>query len=292
MRSIILGAILTLGIASFVSAQEADSLVVVHGDWEEQRLERGVELRQIHFEGESLFGSNQFVTIVEIDGDIIGRRRGAKFNVVADELLVATSVFARENDAVAAINGSFFAANMPYNSVDYIRVDGEELAPNSYDASGKRRIHQQGALHIKDGVLSIERPASEDEVASKWEQSLVGEDVLTSGPLLRIDGRDETLDSTSHVTVRHPRSVIATKADGTTMLITIDGRSQSAEGMSLFEVQNLVRWLGVDAALSLDGGGSTTMYTEKFGVVNHPSDNKKFDNKGERTVANAIIVNM
>ena len=54
-----------------------------------------------------------------------------------------------------------------------------------------------------------------------------------------------------------------------------------------------MRWLGADYAINLDGGGSTTLYVEGAsdnGVVNHPTDNRKFDNKGERKVANAILV--
>ena len=43
-------------------------------------------------------------------------------------------------------------------------------------------------------------------------------------------------------------------------------------------------------AINLDGGGSTTLWTKKTGVINHPYDNKKFDHEGERTVPNLIVV--
>jgi exopolysaccharide biosynthesis protein len=48
-------------------------------------------------------------------------------------------------------------------------------------------------------------------------------------------------------------------------------------------------WLGCRDALNLDGGGSSTMVFDG-NIVNHPSDNKKFDHQGERVVANAIVV--
>ncbi|MBP8067250.1 MAG: phosphodiester glycosidase family protein, partial [Pedobacter sp.] len=38
------------------------------------------------------------------------------------------------------------------------------------------------------------------------------------------------------------------------------------------------------------GGGSTTLWTEKLGVINYPSDNKKWDHEGERKVANVVIL--
>ena len=42
--------------------------------------------------------------------------------------------------------------------------------------------------------------------------------------------------------------------------------------------------------LNLDGGGSSTMWTRHHGVVNHPSDNRKFDHAGERPVHNALYL--
>ena len=48
--------------------------------------------------------------------------------------------------------------------------------------------------------------------------------------------------------------------------------------------------LGMTDAINLDGGGSTTLWTEKTGVINHPYDNRKFDHDGERSVPNLIVV--
>jgi exopolysaccharide biosynthesis protein len=67
-------------------------------------------------------------------------------------------------------------------------------------------------------------------------------------------------------------------------LITVDGRSESSSGMSLAELADLMRSLGVYQGLNLDGGGSTTMVI-RGEVVNHPSDST-----GERPVGNAILV--
>ncbi|MGJ7033410.1 phosphodiester glycosidase family protein [Niabella hirudinis] len=40
--------------------------------------------------------------------------------------------------------------------------------------------------------------------------------------------------------------------------------------------------------INFDGGGSSTLWTRKRGVINHPSDNKKWDHAGERSVANVL----
>jgi exopolysaccharide biosynthesis protein len=69
------------------------------------------------------------------------------------------------------------------------------------------------------------------------------------------------------------------------MFITIDGRQKQAEGMNLYELQDFLLSIGCIDAINLDGGGSTTMWTRKDGVVNFPSDNN-----GERPVANALLI--
>jgi exopolysaccharide biosynthesis protein len=51
--------------------------------------------------------------------------------------------------------------------------------------------------------------------------------------------------------------------------------------------------MGCIVAINLEGGDSTAMWikSEEFeGVVNCPSDNRKFRSQGERPVANAILL--
>ncbi len=54
--------------------------------------------------------------------------------------------------------------------------------------------------------------------------------------------------------------------------------------MSFTELQRLASRLGLDSALNLDGGGSTTMVVGGR-IVNHPSDPG-----GARAVSDAIVV--
>lgn len=74
------------------------------------------------------------------------------------------------------------------------------------------------------------------------------------------------------------------------ILVTVDGRHDQSRGMNLHELTDLMISLGCREAINLDGGGSTTMWLADQGVVNMPSDNKKFDHEGERPVANVIVV--
>ena len=90
---------------------------------------------------------------------------------------------------------------------------------------------------------------------------------------------------------RHPRAAFGYDDDGYAYLVVIDGRFKGrADGASIYETAYICRMLGMTNAINLDGGGSTTLWTEKTGVINHPYDNKKFDHNGERAVPNLIVV--
>ena len=271
------------GIALNTIAQ-SDSTTFADAAWTTTQVKDGLKLRSHHFRG-NLFNSNQFISILEIDPTLI------KLDVVADTVLTKTSDLSEENNALAAVNGSFFdlhSKGLPYNSVVYMKIDGKTLS-NNKQKSDKRGFHQQGALVILyDKVFILESDNTSD-----WESYIYGEDILTSGPLLKIDGKLKSLAKNAFNSNRHPRTIVATVSPNLVYLIVIDGRSSKAAGMSLPEVQQIINWLGAKNALNMDGGGSSAMVlqgaTTSNSVVSHPSDNNQFDNKGQRKVANAII---
>ena len=123
----------------------------------------------------------------------------------------------------------------------------------------------------------------------EWAINIEEPHVMGSGPLLMMDGKNAYLDESSFNTKRHPRSALATNSKKV-FLITVDGRAPGvADGMSLPELTKIMHYAGAVNALNLDGGGSTTLYVKGIGIVNHPSDNKQFDNEGERYVVNSLL---
>ncbi|HEV2147228.1 MAG TPA: phosphodiester glycosidase family protein, partial [Longimicrobiaceae bacterium] len=89
----------------------------------------------------------------------------------------------------------------------------------------------------------------------------------------------------SFSTARHPRSAVGWRADGTLLLVAVDGRQPGhSVGMSLDELRALFLELGAVEALNLDGGGSTALVV-RGATVNRPSDPE-----GERPVANALLL--
>ena len=282
MKRTLLSLLFFVCIGCTLYSQQKDSLLFVEAKWETTRLDNGIVLRQIHFMDSSLFNSNQYISILEIPN-----KGELSFHVVADTILRPTTVMAAENNALVAVNGSFFRYNLPYNSVDYLRIDRTRLAPNAYEEDGERLFHQLGAVVVNGGKLAVGKADISNDL---WESGIDADDILTSGPLLIFGGKREELRNESFYTLRHPRTAVASRGDSLVFLVTVDGRAAQAAGMSLKELQSILSWLGADSALNLDGGGSTTMYIKDNGIVNHPTDNKQFDNKGERKVANCVIV--
>lgn len=284
---------------------QTDSLTVVHAPWKVQKIARGVLLKRAWF-NQSLFQSSQNISILEIKMD--GKNR---IDMAAEtHELKPTSTFGREHQALAGINGTFFDMKNG-GSVDYLRIEGKVLNESREEEKNKIPFIQNAAVVIDGHKLSIAGRDSSD----KWESNLKGEDVMVSGPLLLKGGQQVKIDSAGFCVKRHPRTAVVVKGDWV-WFVTVDGRNDKATGMSLFELAKVLRWLGADDAINLDGGGSTTMWVSGFpdgGVINHPSDNnamkkskeyksgmdldnlaadvKKWDHSGERKVANVLLLN-
>lgn len=275
-----------LGFAQQAAAQQTDSLTVVNAHWTKKEIAPKTKLVTYHFDQKNLFSANQYVAYVEIKRN--GRAPVFDFG---NEVKVkkTTSTFAKELQAIAAINGTFFdVANG--GSVDFIKMDGVVIKQNVLDKNGNRTRHQRAALVIDDkGRLTLK---NWDETPD-WEQRLPEKNVMLSGPMLLTGYQYHQLDSTAFTRLRNPRTAIGIKPNGNVIMLVVDGRNDNSAGMSLHELAKLMRWLGCTSAINLDGGGSTTLWVangNENGVVNYPSDNKKWDHEGERKVANVVIL--
>jgi len=92
--------------------------------------------------------------------------------------------------------------------------------------------------------------------------------ILASGPMLVRDGKPYIMMSTTSSRAKEiaPRTVVALSKDKKTVhYITVDGRQTSSKGMNMVQLANYLVELGVDTAINMDGGGSTTMGIRKYG---------------------------
>lgn len=103
--------------------------------------------------------------------------------------------------------------------------------------------------------------------------------MMASGPLLVLDGKKNISmsESSSRASEVAPRTAIGVSKDKKTVhLITVDGRTGTSAGMNLTQFANYLVSLGIERAINLDGGGSTTMGIRKYGsntvvLANTPS---------------------
>lgn len=83
---------------------------------------------------------------------------------------------------------------------------------------------------------------------------------------------------------RSPRTAVGITRAGTLVIVTVDGRDPARSiGVTLDELADLMRELGAQDAMNLDGGGSTTFVLEGR-LLNRPSDGF------ERPVSNGLLI--
>lgn len=264
--------------------QDIDSINFSKAYWTKERIAAGVKLYHYSFSKGQLFGTTQNINFIKVKEGIF-RKPG--FALLADtKTLKPTSEFATsKRDAIAAINGNFFDMKNG-GAVDFIKVNGEVINKNQKGKNEKLSFHQKAAVVIEHGKLNI---LKWDGLVN-WEEWLQQPNVMLNGPLLLYNDQKETLDSSSFNKNRHPRTAVGITKDGAVILLVVDGRNANSAGMSLFELTKVMQWLGCVSAINFDGGGSSTLWVKERGVINYPSDNKKWDHKGERKVANILYV--
>ena len=263
-----------------------DSMRVANAEWSVDTLE-GFYLKRYHFGEGALFCSAQHLFVIEIPA-----RSHRRLAFVSDTALTEVSTLAERNGAFAAVNGSFFDMDAG-NPVCYLRIDGKPVGENTpaKTDSVNRKYYQYASLALRGGRARLAVPDSN----RLWENSLSDSNIMTAGPMLLRKGEMvPQRDDRTFVTQRHNRTALGLRPDGTTLLVVADGRfKHTAEGLTLPELELVMRWLGCSDAINLDGGGSSTMYVKgkpHGGVVNYPSDNRQHDHEGQRPVSNAILL--
>ena len=246
--------------------------------WKHKSIAKGIDLFLTH----SKFFKKQKlnITVLRLDNS---KKKNFKLALsYVTEKRIISSKHCKDNKAIAAINGGYF--NMKTKKpCAYLKMNGKS-ATDFYNFRGTRPLCVNGTIEVsKNGIVSL-GPAKPD---AEYDADDDVETVLTTGPVLLFNG--EKVDLHIKYDPRHPRSALGITKDNQVLLVTVDGRTKESAGASWGEMQELMKMLGCTEAINLDGGGSTTLVV-KNEVVNKPCNNKKFDNKCERAVSNALIV--
>jgi exopolysaccharide biosynthesis protein len=247
---------------------------------ENEIISAGDSIKFIQIKTDTLFNSQQIISFL-----IFPQKAFEKYKIefaYSQRDLEKTSTFGMSNNAIAAVNGSFFNVDSG-GSVTYLEINDSVISktiPSLLKWAKPDSLIDGVVIITKDMRISLQ-PVKSD---SFYEHSKQEAAVMVSGPLLLLDSRKVKLPRMDFVFKRHPRTFLCTYK-GSIIFITVDGRSEEGEGMTLIEAQKFLQGLMCDNAINLDGGGSTTMWIKDKGVVNFPSDKT-----GERPVANAILI--
>lgn len=196
-------------------------------------------------------------------------------NVKATTLEAMKSVAAAGYDVVAGVNADFFRINGDYSPQGLCIKQGRVLS----GAEGRPWF----------GITKAGKAVMGDAAAYNKYAGQLQEAVGASTVLLK-NGLVENVDYLSgSKTDRHPRTLVGTRADGTVLIIAIDGRQPAiSNGASMSDLAWILLELGAVDAVNLDGGGSTTFITcpeaGKYNVLNSPSDGSL------RPVYNSLVV--
>jgi exopolysaccharide biosynthesis protein len=249
--------------------------------WQREKIAGGLVWKSAHTTFNDTIPQNINILIVS------NRRRNISL-VYSPQKNITTSEMASGSKGIAAVNAGFFNIKNG-GSQTYIKTSGRIVDsdtaskwPRVENMSGSIIIDTTGRIFIMEA-----RP-------NGWYDSCRDcRDALVTGPLLLYHGKRVRLPETSIVVNRHPRTCIGIEKNGRVILLTLDGRTDQAVGMTLVRLTDLMISLKCTDAVNLDGGGSTTMWIrgKPFGgVVNMPSDNKKFDHEGEKNVADILVI--
>lgn len=181
-------------------------------------------------------------------------------------------------------HGAFLGVNGSYFSHTYVKVDGKVIQPGK--DQGVNIFMHDGVFTIDDNVPGIDYVGSNERASQ-----LPNRNIMCCGPLLMTAGVHRVMVDHSHNTTTHPRTGVGITDDGKVLLVTVDGRfPEKAVGMSTTLFTHLFEVFGAEYALNLDGGGSTTMWIEGYGIVNHPCDERQWDNPVERKVGSIVYL--
>ena len=188
-----------------------------------------------------------------------------------------TSAQAKSKNAILAINGDFYGADKKgyviKNGVIYrdsVRADSE------YD----------DLIVDEDGEFGI---INEKDISA---QELIENGVVqlfAFGPVL-VENGEVVVDEDTEVgkaMASNPRTAIGIVDKLHYVFVVADGRSSESEGLSIYELAQLMKSYGCETAYNLDGGGSSTIYFNGH-VINRPTTNGR--SFKEREVSDIVYI--
>ena len=173
-----------------------------------------------------------------------------------------TSSMATNNNAILAVNGDYYGADRS----GYVIKNGV-----IYRNTVRNDSEYPDLAVYKDGSFKIiyETDVTAEELLADGVVNL-----FAFGPSLVENGEisvDENTEVRQAMT-KNPRTAIGIIDENHYILVVSDGRTNESEGLSLYELAEVLKGYGATTAYNLDGGGSSTMYFNR-NIINNPTTN-------------------
>ena len=198
-------------------------------------------------------------------------------NTYGTNVTAKTSETAAANNAILAINGDYYGAN----STGYVIKNGVLYRDTVRDNAsyGDLAIYADGSFEV----------IYENEVSA---QELIDQGVvnlLAFGPTL-VENGEIVVDTSTEVgraKSSNPRTAIGIIDENHYIIVVADGRTSESEGLSLYQLAQVMQQYGATTAYNLDGGGSSTLYFNGQ-VINNPTTNG--NTISERAVSDIVYI--
>ncbi len=198
-------------------------------------------------------------------------------SVYGRNIKAKTSSIAEDANAILAINGDYYGAR----SSGYVIRNGV-----LYRSTAKRNA--EDLVIYQDGSFDI---INESDITAKELLDMGAWNVLSFGPALIIDGEIEVSerDEVGQAMASNPRTAIGIVDELHYLFVVSDGRTKDSEGLTLYELAEVLESLGAKTAYNLDGGGSSTMVFQGQ-IINNPTTNGK--RISERSVSDIVCITL
>ncbi|MCD7905524.1 MAG: phosphodiester glycosidase family protein [Clostridiales bacterium] len=196
-------------------------------------------------------------------------------NAYGKNITEKTSDLAASNNAFLAINGDYYGAR----EEGYVLRNGVLYRNTAADNQEDLVIYGDGSLEI---INENEVTAEELLNNGAWQVWSFGPGLLEKGEITVTEE-----DEVGKAKASNPRTAIGIIDSLHYVFVVSDGRTDESEGLTLYELAEFMRELGVKTAYNLDGGGSSVMYFNGT-VVNKPTTNGKTIK--ERSVSDIVYI--
>ena len=198
-------------------------------------------------------------------------------NAYGTNVTAKISVTAADNNAILAVNGDYYGAN----STGYVIRNGvvyrDTVRENSNN--GDLAIYKDGSFKIiYEDLISAEQLVKDGVI-----------NLLAFGPALVENGEIAVgkNQEVGQAMASNPRTAIGIIDENHYIIVVSDGRTSESEGLSLYQLAEVMKSYGAKTAYNLDGGGSSTLYFNGQ-VINKPTTG---GNKiSERAVSDIVYI--